>query len=115
MRVRQQGKKIVTKSFIIQACPSLRKEGTEEEVIPPRFGFIVTKKNGNAVTRNRIKRRFRALIHTHIKGNNTLPLDYVIISRPGCKDEPFQSLNQMLEWALKKYKGLFSPEENTKK
>jgi ribonuclease P protein component len=110
LHVRQQGKKLVTKSFIIQACPP---SATSKDLIAkgPRVGFIVTKKNGNAVERNRIKRRFRALIRDHIKENHVFPLDYVIVSRPGCKDEPFQSLNQMLEWAFKKYQGLFKSDE----
>ena len=103
MRVKQQGKKLVTKSFIIQACPPLT-----EDVAVPRFGFIVTKKNGNAVCRNRIKRRFRALIQGYIKKDPHLPpLDYVIISRAGCIEEPFQDLAKMLEWAFKEYKTLF--------
>lgn len=102
MHVREQGKKLVTKSFIIQGSLS-----AEENLGIPRFGFIVTKKNGNAVQRNRIKRRFRALIRDHIKEDNVMPLDYVIISRPGCVEEPFHSLNQTLDWAFKKLKHLF--------
>jgi ribonuclease P protein component len=62
---------------------------------------------GNAVQRNRIKRRFRALIRDHLKKGNIMTLDYVLVSRPGCDNESFQSLDQMLEWAFKKYKRLF--------
>jgi ribonuclease P protein component len=47
----------------------------------PRFGFTVTKQMGNAVVRNRIKRRLRSALceaaSLHADGN----FDYVIIAR----------------------------------
>ncbi|MGI9465158.1 MAG: ribonuclease P protein component, partial [Aestuariivirgaceae bacterium] len=44
-----------TRSVIVQA----RQRGDQE---PPRIGFTVTKKLGNAVTRNRIRRRLREAV-----------------------------------------------------
>ena len=47
----------------------------------PRFGFTVTKQIGNAVVRNRIKRRLRAAL-TEVAGlRATADFDYVIIAR----------------------------------
>lgn len=42
-----------------------------------RFGLIVSKKHGNAVTRNKIKRIFRNILLNHLKSN--IGLDVVII------------------------------------
>jgi ribonuclease P protein component len=67
-----------------------------------RLGVTVTKKIGNAVVRNRMKRRFRAL------GRELLPLgglagaDYVLIGRAGGIERPFEQLRAELAKALAK-------------
>lgn len=47
--------KVVSKHFLILCCPS---DDTDSSVL--KVGITVTKKIGNAVVRNRIKRRVRA-------------------------------------------------------
>ena len=49
--------------------------------LPPRVGFVVSKAVGNAVVRNRTKRRLRALMAARLRG---LPLgsDLVIRANP---------------------------------
>ncbi|MFN7662452.1 MAG: ribonuclease P protein component [Alphaproteobacteria bacterium] len=107
--VRHQGKKVVTKSFILQGCAP----ATEIPVIGPRFGFIVTKKIGNAVIRNRIKRRFRALLQEQQKRNLIPALDYVLISKANCYEEPFENLKQALKWAFSKYDPPLTTQDST--
>lgn len=46
-----------------------------------RFGFVVSKRVGNAVTRNRVKRRLRAIFHTHLVQIRT-GFDIVVVCRP---------------------------------
>jgi ribonuclease P protein component len=47
----------------------------------PRFGFTVTKKLGNAVTRNRIRRRLKAAL-TELAPTLAKPgFDYVVVAR----------------------------------
>jgi ribonuclease P protein component len=46
-----------------------------------RVGYTVTKKIGNAVVRNRIKRRFRELARQGLPGVAKLGTDYIFIGR----------------------------------
>ena len=48
----------------------------------PRVGFTATKKVGNAVQRNRAKRRLRALAREVLTGLARPGWDYVIVARP---------------------------------
>lgn len=66
---------------------------------PPRVGFTVTKKTGNAVVRNRIKRRLRALAAEHPAAFEHAT-DYVIIARRAALAAPFQGLASELAAAL---------------
>ena len=65
-----------------------------------RVGYTVSKKVGNAVARNRAKRRLRAA------ANALLPLlglpgnDYVLVARTATLDRPFEALLADLKNAL---------------
>ncbi|MFM7348049.1 MAG: ribonuclease P protein component, partial [Erythrobacter sp.] len=48
-----------------------------------RFGITVTKKIGNAVTRNRMKRRFRELLRAALPVQGLADHDHVLIGRAG--------------------------------
>lgn len=54
-----------------------------------RVGFTVTKKVGNAVERNRVRRRLRAAANQILPGNASLGHDYVLIGRRATLDRPF--------------------------
>ena len=57
----------------------------------PRIGLTVTKKVGNAVERNRVKRRFREALR--LPDLKTLPdHDYVIVARRDALSAPFSKL-----------------------
>ena len=69
---------------------------------PPRFGFTVTKKLGNAVIRNRIRRRLKSAI-TELSDQHARPgFDYVLIARGAAFDRPFAALKKDLEVALQR-------------
>lgn len=92
-----QGRRFVTGSFILQ----MQKRGADHPAPGEcRFGFTVTRKMGNAVIRNRIKRRLREAVR-----ERGLPLalaghDYVIISRHKALDTPFADLLRDMEFAF---------------
>ena len=56
---------------------------------PPRVGFTVSKKVGNAVERNRVRRRLRELIRLTADGRVRSGHDYVMVGRRGALTVPF--------------------------
>ena len=67
-----------------------------------RIGFTVTKKIGNAVVRNRMKRRFRALARETLPEHGIAGADHVLIGRAGGIERDYASLAAELKRALKK-------------
>ena len=67
-----------------------------------RVGFTVTKKIGNAVVRNRMKRRFRALAREILPHQGISGADHVLIGRAGGIERNYASLAADLKRALKK-------------
>ncbi len=80
---------------------------------PARFGFTVTKRIGNAVERNRIRRRLKAAV------DSVLPLaskgcDYVLIGRRDALSVPFGRLTKDLAVTLGiLHKKLASPDRQS--
>ena len=69
---------------------------------PPRVGFTATKKIGNAVVRNRVKRRLRELARIKLAGAARPGHDYVLIGRAPTFDRAFPDLEKDLSAALKR-------------
>ncbi|WP_240200221.1 MULTISPECIES: ribonuclease P protein component [Paracoccus] len=69
--------------FLLQA--RCRPEAEAGQAI--RVGFTCSKKLGNAVTRNRAKRRLRALAREIMPGIARPGWDYVLVGRPGATVE----------------------------
>ena len=65
-----------------------------------RVGFTVTKKIGNAVVRNRMKRRFRALAREIVPDQGFAGSDHVMIGRAGGIERDFGLLRAELAGAL---------------
>ncbi|RCL01999.1 MAG: ribonuclease P protein component [Candidatus Tokpelaia sp. JSC189] len=64
---------------------------------PPRIGFTVTRKNGNAVMRNRIRRRLREAVRTALADDLVVGTDYVIVARPEVLGVSFDHLIRELK------------------
>lgn len=70
-----------------------------------RLGLTVSKKVGNAVVRNRMKRRFRELARKVLPQVGIEGADHVLIGRQGGIERDFALLQAELEKALGKLKG----------
>ena len=69
---------------------------------PPRVGFTVSKKVGNAVERNRVRRRLREIVR--VAGSNRIRTghDYVLIGRRAALSAPFARIVEDFEGALRR-------------
>jgi ribonuclease P protein component len=74
--------------------------GGGSTVTAARFGFTATKKLGNAVTRNRIRRRLKEAVRIVAPGRARAGCDYVLIAREAAASRPFAVLERDLIAAL---------------
>ena len=65
-----------------------------------RLGLTVSKKVGNAVVRNRMRRRLRELARAILPAAGIAGADHVLIGRAGGIERPFAELAADLERAL---------------
>ncbi|CAM3198463.1 ribonuclease P protein component [Filibacter tadaridae] len=92
-QVFKTGKSIANRQFVVY---SLRKEGQIEF----RIGLSVSKKVGNAVTRNRIKRYIRQSF-LEMKEEVQDNMDYVIIARHQAAKLDFHETKKSLQHVLR--------------
>nr|WP_155568214.1 MULTISPECIES: ribonuclease P protein component [Commensalibacter] len=95
LKVAAQGQKIPTSSLVLQFL-------NRHDNQPGRVGFTVTKKVGNAVVRNRIKRRLRAVIYQAGKEIRLCGVDLVLIGRNKTFSKPYPHIVHDFYQALKK-------------
>jgi ribonuclease P protein component len=92
------GAKAAAYAFVLQARK--RREGG-----PPRVGFTVTKRVGNSVERNRIRRRLREVVRLAPATGMRPGHDYVLVGRRPALRAPFQRMTEDLERALDRVHG----------
>jgi len=66
---------------------------------PARFGFIVSKAVGNAVVRNRLRRRMKTIADRQI-ASGLSEIDIVLRALPACADATFADLEQQVNRAI---------------
>jgi ribonuclease P protein component len=89
------GTKVPAAAFVVQ----MRTETAAGDV---RVGFTVTKKIGNAVERNRIRRRLREVVRLTPPDAFRADHDYVLIGRRPALTLPFTKLSNDFSAALKR-------------
>lgn len=100
LRVASGRRRWVTPGLILQAWARADAAGAEPG--PPRVGFTASRKVGNAVARNRARRRLRALAERLLPRHGLAGHDYVIVARAETVRRPFSALERDLASALAK-------------
>lgn len=87
----QKGRRLRGPYFLLEAI----ERSDEEDTV--RVGFTVTRKQGNAVERNRIRRRLKEAVRL----NAALPFpaghDYVLVGRRDALTAPFDAITAALQ------------------
>ncbi len=106
------GMTLLTKRRDFVAASRARKQGTQSMMVqgrrrgddaPFRVGYTCSKKVGNAVTRNRAKRRLREVARLLLKDHGRPGWDYVLIGRAGeTTTRPFDELQKDFLYALRR-------------
>ena len=99
-----KGRRFAMPGLVLQMAPQPDAVGAGPDGAPslkaPRLGFTVTKKVGNAVIRNRARRRLRAAAAQVMPIAARSGRDYVLVGREGTLTRPFPELIRDLETAL---------------
>ena len=89
------GRKAPMPGMVVQVRP-------RDDAGPVRVGFTVTKKVGNAVVRNRTRRRLREAVRLVLAAESPRGVDLVLIGREGTRARAFAALQDDLRRALAK-------------
>ena len=92
LRARNQGQKALARGLVIQAI--------SRDTDSWRVGLTASKKIGNAVCRNRARRRMRALARQHLAPLARPGVDYVLIARHDIINCDWQDLVNGLKKAV---------------
>lgn len=95
LRVAAKGRKAATHGLVLQALD-------REDQRPARIGFTVTRKIGNAVVRNRTRRRLKEAARLELAGQHIGGVDLVLIGREATRGRDFLALRDDFRRALRK-------------
>lgn len=95
LTVASKGRKVAVHSLVLQALPRADER-------PARLGFTVTKKVGNAVVRNRTRRRLKEAARLVLRERPVFGVDLVLIGRDATRGRNFVVLMDDLSRALTK-------------
>ena len=95
LRIAAKGRKAVRPGLVMQALP-------RQDQATLRLGFTVTKKIGNAVTRNRTRRRLKEAARLVLAECQASGFDLVLIGREATRTRSFTDLQEDVRRALAK-------------
>jgi ribonuclease P protein component len=102
----QAGRRCAMPGFVLQVAPVPADLPAAVALPAIRVGFTVSRKVGNAVVRNRVRRRLREAARLVILAQARPDLDYVLVGRQAAIARDFANLRQELVEALKRLKAL---------
>jgi ribonuclease P protein component len=102
LRVAAGRRKWVAPGLVLQALRQGDALPPIADVAPARVGFTASAKVGNAVVRNRAKRRLRAVARAVLPVHAQPAHDYVLIARAGTVERKFADLVADLEAGLRR-------------
>ena len=97
LRVARARKYVASKGLILQFENKDPNEGGNRH----RVGFTVSKKVGNAVVRNRARRRLKSVVNDVLTSSEERPLDLVLIGRVSTLKRSYDELLGDVRFALK--------------
>ncbi len=103
------GSRWVSKAFVLQA----RQRRTDTEA-PARTGFTASRKVGNAVARNRARRRLKEAVRMTLADTGQSGHDYVVVARRGALCHPFSEIVSDLGKAVQKVHNKLESSERRK-
>jgi ribonuclease P protein component len=95
LRAAAKGRKAPMPGLVLQALP-------RDDPGPARLGFTVTKKVGNAVIRNRTRRRLKEAARLVLADQSVAGVDLVLIGRDATAKRDFVALRDDIRRALTK-------------
>jgi ribonuclease P protein component len=98
LKIAAKGRKCAMPGLVLQAS----RRGIGEAESGPRLGLTASRKVGNAVARNRARRRLRVAAEKVLPAMAEPGYDYVLIARKTTPGRPFAALMTDLEGALKR-------------
>ena len=101
LRVAAYQWKAVTPTMVVQAAPHYQVDKKDDGLPSLRVGFTASRKVGNAVQRNRARRRLRSLVQTVCPSLAFSGEDIVLIARPSTITAPFVDLLRDFYQALR--------------
>ena len=96
--VKQRGTSVAESGLVIQAAPV----ANNSSYLYPRVGFTVSKRVGNAVKRNKARRRLKSIASDVLPKEGFQAWDYVFIGRLVTLDRPYDLLLEDARAALRK-------------
>ena len=95
LRAAASGNKAAVGGVVLQAL-------ARSDTFPARLGFTVTKKVGNAVVRNRTRRRLKEAVRLVLNERPVAGVDLVLIGRDSTRRRDFMALQSDIRRALAK-------------
>lgn len=106
MRIQKSPQRWVTPAFIL-SCElpphgQLVSYADDRTACALRYGFTITKKLGNAVKRNRIRRRLRHMVRELAPELQLTGWSCVFLARADALIRPYDALSRDFRWAVRK-------------